>query len=410
MRMFFVLSRKMFQLKDLAIHSFFKYHFNLNYYGHLQLHNHDYFIQKTLKLAHRGLGKTRTNPMVGAVLVLRQDTKDIIIGEGYHHGFGKPHAEVEAVKDAHKNGFSDLSRAILYINLEPCCHFGKTPPCTDLIIKEKIAHVVFGTTDPYPEVAGKSAEILRQKGIRVEYGFLDQECRDLNKAFFKTVESGLPWVSIKIAQTLDGRIADFRGDSKWISSEPSRTLVHRWRSEYDAVLVGAGTVLKDNPHLNVRLVKGRHPVRVIIDGRLRSPLSSTIFQSQDKQPTVIFTGVHADHPKFKRINKLGVNVISLPHKQFKIDLKKALRYLMSEFHIASVMVEGGSELTGQMLNLRLADELHAFIAPDILGRGLSWSSGLTKRFIHRSLQLDRLSVRQVDRDTLISGRIVYDRA
>lgn len=348
--------------------------------------------------------------MVGAVLLLQQQGKDIIIGEGYHHGFGKPHAEAEAVRDAHRKGYTDLSQSILYINLEPCCHYGKTPPCTDLIIKEKIAHVVFGTTDPYTEVAGKSAGILRQKGIRVEYGFLERECRDLNKFFFKTVETGFPWVTIKIAQTLDGQIADFRGDSKWISSEASRKLVHRWRSEYDAVLVGAGTVLIDNPHLNVRLVKGRQPVRVIIDGQLRSPLSSNVFQSQDKQPTIVFTGVRADHPKFKRLNKIGVNVISLPHKQFKIDLKKALRYLVSEFHIGSVMVEGGSELTGQMLTLRLADELQAFIAPDILGRGLSWSSGLTRRFIHRSLQLDRLSVRQVDRDTLISGRIIYDRA
>ncbi len=249
--------------------------------------------------------------------------------------------------------------------------------------------------------------ILRKAGIRVEYGFLEKECHELNKFFFKVVRTGLPWVTLKVAQTLDGKIADYREKSRWISSEESRKTVHRWRSEYDAVLVGAGTVLKDNPKLSVRMVKGRQPLRVIIDGKLSVPVSSDIFRSQDKQPTIVFTAANSNHPKSLRLKKKGITVISMPAKNDKIDLKKALKKLVARYQVSSVMVEGGSEIFNQMIGNRLADDVCAFIAPKLIGEGLSWTAGLGRRPVQKSVRLNNVSVRTTGLDTLISGRIDY---
>lgn len=371
------------------------------------MNSHKDYISQTLVLAGKGIGKTKTNPMVGALLVLHDDEKDIVIGAGYHKSYGKPHAEVEAVCDARRRGYHDFSRTTLYINLEPCCHHGKTPPCTGLIIREKIPHVVFGTKDPFPEVAGRSVRILRNHGIRVEYGFLINECRELNRAFFKVTENGLPWITLKIAQTLDGKIADNRGGSKWISSPPSRRIVHRMRSAYDAVMVGAGTVRSDNPQLNVRFVRGRQPLRVIIDGRLSAPEKSNVFQDPESQPTVVFTTGLSDVHKRKRLIRKGVSVVVMDGQKGILDLKKVCQKLVNDFQVSSVLAEGGAGLFRQLIGRRLADDVCFFTAPKILGGGLAWISGLRERTIEKAITLSDVSVQASGDDAMMTGKIRY---
>ena len=219
------------------------------------------YMKRALYLARHGMGKTSPNPMVGAAIV----KSDRVIGEGYYRRFGGKHAEVNAIENAEE----DIGGATMYVTLEPCCHYGQTPPCTDAIITSKIGKVVIGMLDPDKRVSGRSVEILREHGIECTVGVLEDECRSLNEAYIKHRSTGLPFVTVKFAQTLDGRIASSTGHSRWISSPASRKLGHRLRTRHDAVLVGIGTVVKDNPQLTVRLVRGRNPSRIVLDSSLR---------------------------------------------------------------------------------------------------------------------------------------------
>ena len=368
------------------------------------MNDHEKFIRRTLTLARKGLGRTATNPMVGAVLIRRSDGG--IISSGYHTGYGKPHAEVETIRRAKRNGISDLSDTILYVNLEPCCHHGKTPPCTDLIIAEKIPHVVFGTKDPFPAVSGKGARILQNAGIKVEYGILAEASEVLNKVFFKNVRAGLPWITLKMAQSLDGKIATASGDSKWISSESSRKYVHKLRSQYDAVLVGAQTVIKDDPELTVRLVKGRDPKRIIVDGRLRIPLNANVVNDKYASNTIVLTAKNSNRKKMDQLIKKGVHVYEFPAKKFKIDLKAALKKLLKEEKIASILVEGGSVIHGELLKSKLADDLIVFIAPMIIGNGISPVTSELTKTIGEAVKLNSFLVKPTDRDIVIQARIV----
>jgi diaminohydroxyphosphoribosylaminopyrimidine deaminase/5-amino-6-(5-phosphoribosylamino)uracil reductase len=361
--------------------------------------DHENFIRQTLKLARKGIGKTATNPLVGAVLVHRSD--GAIISIGYHTGFGEPHAEVEAIRRAKRLGFTDLSDTILYVNLEPCCHHGKTPPCTDLIIAEKIPHVVFGTKDPFPAVSGKGARILQNAGLKVEYGILAEECETLNKVFFKNVRSGLPWITLKMAQSLDGKIATVSGDSKWISSEASRKYVHILRSQYDAVLVGATTVIKDDPQLNVRLVKGRDPKPIVLDGRLRLPLTAKVL----KNGAIVLTLKNSNRKKIEQLKRSGVTVYEFPQKKNGIDLKSAMRKLLKEQRISSILVEGGASVHGEFLKERLADDLIVFIAPKLIGHGLSSVGAKLAGTIKRALRAESMEVKKISGDLMITARL-----
>ncbi|MBL7995643.1 bifunctional diaminohydroxyphosphoribosylaminopyrimidine deaminase/5-amino-6-(5-phosphoribosylamino)uracil reductase RibD [bacterium] len=368
--------------------------------------DHESFIRQTLKLARKGIGKTATNPLVGAILVKIENGVAQIIAKGYHTAYGKPHAEVEAILRAKKKGFTDLSNTILYVNLEPCCHHGKTPPCTDLIIREKIPHVVFGTLDPFISVSGKGAAQLIAAGIKVEYGILENECIELNKVFFKHVRTQSPWVTLKFAQSLDGKIATASGDSKWISSESSRRYVHQLRAEYDAVLVGAQTVIKDNPHLDVRLVKGRDPKRIIVDGRLRVPLTAIVFNEKNSSKTIVLTAKNSNRKKIDQLIKKGVHVYEFPAKKFKIDLKSALKKLLKEEKIASILVEGGSVIHGELLKNKLADDMIVFIAPKIIGKGISPVTSELTKTIGKAVQLKSISVKPIESDIVIQARII----
>ena len=355
------------------------------------------YMKLALKLARRGLGWTSPNPMVGAVLV--KDNR--IIGQGYHRRFGGNHAEVNALQNAKVNP----SGATLYVTLEPCCHYGKTPPCVDAIIKNKIKKVVIGTPDPNPQVSGKSVTILNQHGIETRVGVLEEECRELNEAHFKYMTTGLPLVTIKFAQTLDGRIATASGDSRWISSEEFRKLAHRLRAINDAILIGIDTVLTDNPQLTVRLVKGRNPTRIILDSRLRMPLDAEIIKTCDAAPVIIATTAQADMKKGAQLRELGIEILEAQSDiSGGIDLQGLLKAL-GERNISSLLVEGGARVITSFLRQKLADRLVVAIAPKILGKGSDAVGELDIAQISQSLPLKFQKITRVGEDVVIEARV-----
>jgi len=355
------------------------------------------YIKIALKLARRGLGWTSPNPMVGAVLV-----KDAhIIGQGYHRHFGGNHAEINALKDARVAP----AGATLYVTLEPCCHYGKTPPCVDAIIENKIKKVIIGTLDPNPQVTGESVKILNEQGIETRVGVLEEECRELNEAHFKFMTTGLPLVTIKFAQTLDGRIATASGDSRWISSEAFRKMAHRLRAINDAILVGIDTVLADNPRLTVRLVKGRNPLRVILDSRLRIPLDCEIVRTRDEAPVIIATTAHADREKGSRLRELGIEVLEIQvDDSGGIDLKSLLQEL-GERNLSSLLVEGGSKVITSFLRQKLADKLVVAIAPKILGSGIDAVGELNINQISQALKLTFQKISRAGEDIVIEAKV-----
>ena len=262
----------------------------------------EYYMKRALRLARRGLGRTSPNPVVGAVIVREGQ----IIGQGYHKKYGDKHAEVNAIEDADSNAAGATS----YITLEPCCHYAKkTPPCVDAILQSRINRVVIGCLDPNPQVNGRGVERLRSQGIEVKTGVLEEECSRLNESYFKYIQTGIPFVTVKYAQTVDGRIASRTGQSQWISSSATLKYAHRLRSICNGLLVGIGTVLADNPRLTVRLVRGRNPVRIIVDSKLRIPMKAQVLKCQGRAQTIIATTSGTDAGKIAALEKLGAEVL-----------------------------------------------------------------------------------------------------
>ncbi|MCK4274347.1 MAG: bifunctional diaminohydroxyphosphoribosylaminopyrimidine deaminase/5-amino-6-(5-phosphoribosylamino)uracil reductase RibD, partial [Dehalococcoidales bacterium] len=341
--------------------------------------------------------KTSPNPMVGAVIV--KDGR--VIGQGYHHFFGGNHAEVDAIN----NATEDISGATMYVTLEPCCHHGKTPPCVDAIIRAKIGKVVTGTLDPYPEMRGKSLKILKQHGIVTSVGVLEKECRALNDAYLKYTTTGMPFVTVKFAQTLDGRIATASGASRWISSPESRKLAHRLRTHHDAILVGIGTVLADDPELTVRLVRGRNPTRIILDSKLRVPLEARVLADQETARTLVTATPTADKDKLTALRKMGIEVLTVPpDAQGRVDVSELLK-ILAQRQISSVLVEGGGEIITSFLRLGLADKLVVFIAPKILGRGTDSVGELNITDISKTLKLSFERVYRSGEDIVVEARV-----
>jgi diaminohydroxyphosphoribosylaminopyrimidine deaminase/5-amino-6-(5-phosphoribosylamino)uracil reductase len=323
--------------------------------------NDELYMRQALNLARRGLGKSSPNPMVGAVIV----KGGRVIARGYHRAFGRDHAEVDALKRAKVS----VAGATLYVTLEPCHHFGKTPPCTDAIIKKKIARVVIGMIDPNPRMRGESVKILEEKGIKTTVGVLESDCFTLNEKFIKYCDTGIPFVTLKWAQTLDGRIATAKGSSRWISSPESQKLAHQLRVVNDAILVGVSTVVKDNPELTTRLVKGRNPLRIILDSALRIPLDAKVLQNQAEAKTLVVATTRAAKARLAALQKMGIEVLfTPPDKQGRVDLTRLLKAL-GERDITSLLVEGGGEVITSFLRLNLADRLLVIVAPKILGKG-----------------------------------------
>jgi diaminohydroxyphosphoribosylaminopyrimidine deaminase/5-amino-6-(5-phosphoribosylamino)uracil reductase len=359
-------------------------------------------IQRCLDLAHRGSGSVSPNPMVGCVIV-----KDgVVVGEGYHHRFGGPHAE----RNALANAKTSVRGATLYLNLEPCSHYGKTPPCVDAIIGSGIRRVVVGILDPNPLIAGRGVKILREAGIDVSMGVMEDECRELNKTFFKYIRTGLPYILIKIAQTLDGFIAS-ENHPGWISSPASRKLVHLWRSKYDAVLIGAGTVNADNPSLTVRHVHGCQPLRIVVDGKLSSDPDAHIFNDHYTEKTYLIAEEHyLRHHRKKRevFEKKGIVLVSLRGKREGVLSFEEIFRALGLIGISSVIVEGGSEVFRQVTEQNLADELAMFIAPMMSHQGVPAFGSKNRNDTYVPLFLRSPVITPVGRDVLLQGKLTKE--
>ncbi len=320
---------------------------------------HEFYMQRCLTLAIKGLGKVSPNPMVGCIIV----HEDQIIGEGYHQQFGEAHAEVNAVKDVferHGDKATELlKKATAYVTLEPCAHFGKTPPCADLLIKHQIKKVVVGNTDPFESVNGKGIEKLKNVGIEVVSGVLDEECKLVNRRFFTRIKEHRPYFILKWAQTADGFFAPEDQSQRWISGAEAKVLTHQWRSEEDAILVGKNTVLVDNPQLDTREVFGKNPIRLVIDKNLDIPLNFHIFN--DVAKTIIFNEVKTDVVG-------NIHFVQMEDMHFYLPQKIAYQlYLMD---IQSVIIEGGANILSQFITANLWDEARIFTSKTTWGEGV----------------------------------------
>jgi len=320
---------------------------------------HEHYMQRCLELALKGSGSVSPNPMVGSVIVYGGR----IVGEGYHMEYGGPHAEVNAVASVADAGV--LRDATLYVNLEPCSHFGKTPPCSDMIIRCGIPRVVTGCRDPHVKVAGKGIEKLLAAGVEVIEGVLEAESEKLNEAFITSHRKGRPFVALKLAQTLDGKIATASGASKWITGVEARTEVHRLRCAYDAVLTGAATVMADDSELTVRHCAGRNPLRVLLDPRLAVPLDAKFFDGGAE--TLVFTVPSLlQSEKARQIAGRGISLLGAPATGCGLDLGLVLDAL-HERRVLSVLVEGGSRLHSSFVRSALVDKFYVFVAPKLFG-------------------------------------------
>jgi diaminohydroxyphosphoribosylaminopyrimidine deaminase/5-amino-6-(5-phosphoribosylamino)uracil reductase len=360
--------------------------------------NDEYYMKLALNLARKGRGYVSPNPMVGAVIV----KNGRIISRGYHQRFGGNHAEINALK----NAAEDVAGSTLYVTLEPCCHEGKTPPCIDSIVKHKIARVVIGTIDPNPLVSCQGINYLQSRSIEVKIGVLENNCRKLNEVFFHFMETGLPFVTIKYAQTLDGRIATATGESQWISSETSLKYTHQLRASHDSILVGAGTVIKDNPELTVRLVRGRNPLRVIVDSELKIPKQAKVFQNISGARTLIATIKTSADPKFQSIADSGVEIITIKaDRKGNVDLIKLFKILAAR-NISSILIEGGAQIITSTLKNNLANRLITIIAPKILGSGIEAVGDLNIRKLSLAKKLSIQKFSRCGDDLIIDSRLI----
>ena len=352
------------------------------------------YLKIALKLAKKGLGKTFPNPIVGCVIV--KNAK--IIGQGYHHKAGLPHAEVEAITSAK----SPTKGATLYVNLEPCSHFGKTPPCADAIIKAGIVRVVCCTTDPNPKVSGKGIKKLRQAGIKVSVGSLSSEAEILNEAFFTFQKKRRPFVAIKFASSLDGKIATNFFDSKWITNAEARNFARNLRGQYQAVLVGINTVIRDDPHLGSGIKGAQDPIRIILDSKLRIPLSSQVLRDNN---VLIVTTKLAQKAKYKRLVKLGVPMFICPGKNISLPV---LMKELARRQIISIFVEGGGEVLGSFVDSGFVDKAYIFQAPIIIGgkNAVSAVGGQGAVKINSALRLKNIIRKNFGDNSLITGYIV----
>lgn len=313
---------------------------------------------RALELARRGEGLVEPNPMVGAVLV----REGKVIGEGWHQRYGGPHAEVKAIEVVRKLGLHSTVGSTLYVTLEPCCHQGKTPPCSDLVIQSGIQRVVAALADPFPKVAGQGLVQLRQAGIEVEIGLHESEAKELLAPYLKKLSTGMPWVIAKWAMSLDGKIATHTGDSKWISSEASRKQVHELRGKVDAILVGIGTVLADDPMLTARPAGPRTALRVVLDSKLQLPVTSQLVMTAKETPVLVFHDASAPQEKRSELQQAGCECIDLTHR----DVKQVLQEL-GKRNCTNLMVEGGSQILGSFWDANLMDEVHCYLAPKLIG-------------------------------------------
>lgn len=357
------------------------------------------YMLRAISLAKKGEGWTNPNPMVGAVIV--KDGR--IIGEGYHKKYGELHAE--------RNAFASLKEsakgATMYVTMEPCCHYGKTPPCTQAIIEHKIGKVVIGSKDPNPKVSGKGVQILKEAGISIVEDFLREECDKLNPIFFHYIKTKTPYVVMKYAMTLDGKISTKTGESKWITGKEAREEVQHMRHRYMGIMVGIGTVLADDPMLNVRVKDKKSPIRIICDSKLRIKEDSQIVKTAFNQRTIV---VYADsqktQEKLERLHSLGVETLYCPDESNQIDLKKLMIYLGNE-GIDSILLEGGGTLNESAIRAGIVKEVQAFIAPKLFGgkNGKTPIEGIGVNLPAEAVRLKYTDICQVGEDIKITCKL-----
>ena len=359
------------------------------------------FMRRAVELAQMAEGGTSPNPMVGAVIV---DGNGNIAGEGYHHKAGQPHAEINALAAA-----GDKAKgATVYVTLEPCSHYGRTGPCCEALIKAGVKRVVSAVTDPNPLVAGRGLNRLREAGIEVTEHVCEDEAKKLNEKFFFWITHKRPFVSLKYAMTLDGRLAAAGGDSKWITGTEARTYAHYLRKTHDAVLVGKNTVLQDDCELTTRMVEGKNPIRIVLDSKAAIALNAKILNGEAK--TIIAVSEAAPHDKLDELQKLtNVEVLKLPQRNGHLDLQALLEKL-ADMEITSVLVEGGSEVHGAFIDAGLAERVYAFIAPKIIGGKNAFGpvGGIGSTDMGKALKLRGVEYKQLGADFLITGRTERD--
>lgn len=358
----------------------------------------EFFMRIALEEAVKGLGRTSPNPSVGAVLV----KGGRIIAKGYTQPAGQAHAEVMALAAAGPRARG----ADLYTTLEPCNHYGRTPPCTLAILEAGVRRVISASSDPNPLVSGKGVARLRRSGVEVRTGVLKAEADRLNRPFFKAIRTRMPYVTLKAAVTLDGKLATATGDSRWVTGPAAREWVHRLRDRVDVILVGANTVRKDDPQLTTRLPSGRgkDPVRVVVDSQLSLKPSHTVFTQRSAAKTVVATLEDPAGRKACRFIEQGVEVWQVREKRGRVDLKDVLSRISSQ-GLNHVLVEGGAEMYGSFLRDKLADELALFLAPKLIGsQGISWSGELGVKLMSQALQLKNVTFEQLGEDLLLQAR------
>jgi diaminohydroxyphosphoribosylaminopyrimidine deaminase/5-amino-6-(5-phosphoribosylamino)uracil reductase len=355
------------------------------------------WMRRALELAERGRGHVEPNPLVGAVVV--RDGQ--CVGEGWHERYGQAHAEVNAL-----NAAGERARgASLYVTLEPCCHHGKTPPCTDAILKAGITRVVAAMADPFPQVSGKGAERLRAAGVKVEIGLGEEQARRLNAPYLHLLATGRPYVTAKWAMTLDGKIATAAGDSKWISNEHSRRRVHELRGRMDGIVVGIGTALADDPLLTARPPGPRTPVRIVLDSRGRLPVASQLARTARDVPTLVVTAQGLPEEMAGPLREAGCEVLALPAERGRPRLEALLDEL-GRRRLTNLLVEGGSEVLGSFLDAGAVQEVYVFIAPLLAGGAEARTpvGGAGARAVADALRLGEWQAERVEGDLLIRGR------
>lgn len=360
------------------------------------------YMRLAMQLAGNAIGRTSPNPLVGAVIV--KDNR--VVGCGWHRKAGTPHAEVHALNQA-----GELAQgADVYVTLEPCAHYGKTPPCAKALVEAKVKNVYGGLLDVNPKVAGKGFKILEDAGIHVEYGFLQDELRKQNEVFFKWIEHKKPFVVLKAAMTLDGKIATAIGQSKWITNETSRAYGYKLRDIYDGIMVGINTVIEDNPMLTARVDGGKNPIRIVVDSSLKIDINANVVQDKSAK-TIIATTDKADKDKILKLQAQDVDVIVVDKdKNDKVDIEKLLD-ILGQQNICSILVEGGATLSGSFVAKKLVDKVYFFIAPKIVGgkEAKTPVAGTGILNLQEALSLKDIQIEKLEEDILIIGRVDKDK-
>jgi len=359
--------------------------------------DHAYFMNIAMKLALKAKGKTSPNPMVGALVVKNGK----IVGRGYHQKAGLAHAEIIALDEAGQNS----KGATLYVTFEPCVHFGRTPPCVDRIIKSRLKEVIVGMIDPNPLNNGKGIQVIKQRKIKVQVGVLEDKLKRLNEAFIKYISKRMPFVAVKVAQSLDGKIATHTGDSKWITSDKSRSYAHRIRQDYDAIMVGVNTVLRDNPKLDTWF-SSKQPIKIVVDSQLSTPENANVFSAKSKVIIVTLSSRPGQETENRKILSEKAKILEVKEKAGQVNLKDMMKKL-AQLEITNILVEGGGNLIGSLFDEGLVDKILFFFSPKIIGGKEAISSVMGRGIerIEKAIKLKDVRLRRFGEDLLIEGHV-----